>query len=234
MVYVNGSNLKVLRVLAIAEVKSLKTIFVDLPARGAVLAGALFMAGCAATSTQEIAQSASSGKLGCAPAEVEIVQHEPITIAASRSWVAKCKGATYRCSGVSTGNFAYSDVSCSQVHGNNVRSAGSTAAPLLPSSANASGVGDTDSTKGEPATALSVAPKRVSKTDARQRSVTTIEVQKHLQALGYKVGIADGTMGKRTIDALKKFQSDNQLPVTGAADEATVSKLAEKRTAARL
>lgn len=80
-----------------------------------VTAFCFFLGGCAATSNKEIAQTASSGKLGCAPKEIEILEHGPVTVAASRSWVARCKGTTFRCSGVSTGYFAYSDVSCTKM-----------------------------------------------------------------------------------------------------------------------
>ncbi len=35
-------------------------------------------------------------------------------------------------------------------------------------------------------------------------------------------------MGKRTVDAIKKFQEDNNLPRTGQADSETMSKLRDK------
>jgi predicted component of type VI protein secretion system len=47
------------------------------------------------------------------------------------------------------------------------------------------------------------------------------EAQKLLTALGYQPGPADGSMGKRTVDALSKFQRENKLPVTGKLDAAT-------------
>lgn len=58
--------------------------------------------------------------------------------------------------------------------------------------------------------------------------MTTGEMQKKLITLGYLSGKADGKAGRNTIDALKKFQTDNQLPATGVADEVTVAKLVEK------
>ncbi len=40
-------------------------------------------------------------------------------------------------------------------------------------------------------------------------------LQKALKREGYKPGVADGLMGKRTRNALRKFQKDNALKVTG-------------------
>jgi hypothetical protein len=56
-------------------------------------------------------------------------------------------------------------------------------------------------------------------------SMTTKQVQQRLSKLGYQPGPADGKIGKRTINALKKFQQDNDLPITGKADNETVNKL---------
>lgn len=55
--------------------------------------------------------------------------------------------------------------------------------------------------------------------------MSVAEVQKRLLELGYQPGKADGVMGQRTIDALKKFQQDNKLQVTGRMDYDTVEKL---------
>lgn len=54
------------------------------------------------------------------------------------------------------------------------------------------------------------------------------QIQQRLSALGYQAGPADGKMGKKTVEALKKFQGDNNLPKTGEADGATVDKLQSK------
>jgi peptidoglycan hydrolase-like protein with peptidoglycan-binding domain len=51
------------------------------------------------------------------------------------------------------------------------------------------------------------------------------DAQKLLAALGYQPGPADGSMGKRTVDALSKFQRDSKLPVTGKLDAATAEAL---------
>jgi putative chitinase len=54
-------------------------------------------------------------------------------------------------------------------------------------------------------------------------------VQIMLKLLGYKVGVVDGLYGPATNAALRMFQSDNGLPQTGIANDATL-KLLEKKT----
>lgn len=54
------------------------------------------------------------------------------------------------------------------------------------------------------------------------------EIQQHLLGLGYAVGKPDGMMGKRSIDALKKFQLDSGLPQTGQLNPETQNKLLTK------
>lgn len=49
--------------------------------------------------------------------------------------------------------------------------------------------------------------------------------QERLLALGYQPGAADGVMGPKAIAALKKFQSDHSLPVTGRLDRKTLDAL---------
>ena len=51
--------------------------------------------------------------------------------------------------------------------------------------------------------------------------------QSLLRANGYAPGPADGLMGKKTRQALKKFQADNGLPVTGSPDRQTLALLKE-------
>ncbi len=51
------------------------------------------------------------------------------------------------------------------------------------------------------------------------------EMQATLLALGYKPGLADGVMGKRTVQALKRFQKDSALPATGRLDAVSVARL---------
>ncbi len=54
------------------------------------------------------------------------------------------------------------------------------------------------------------------------------EIQQHLLGLGYAVGKPDGMMGKRSIDALKKFQLDSGLTQTGQINPETQNKLLAK------
>jgi hypothetical protein len=51
--------------------------------------------------------------------------------------------------------------------------------------------------------------------------------QGRLLNLGYEVGKVDGIFGAKTEAALKQFQADGSLPVTGRLDEATRTKLIE-------
>jgi hypothetical protein len=55
--------------------------------------------------------------------------------------------------------------------------------------------------------------------------MTLAEAQQRLQDLGYQPGSADGVKGVKTVLALKKFQEDHKLPVTGALDARTVDAL---------
>jgi hypothetical protein len=60
----------------------------------------------------------------------------------------------------------------------------------------------------------------------KQSSQNTIqEAQQRLQVLGYQPGSADGVMGAKTVLAVKKYQADHQLSVTGAIDEKTAASL---------
>jgi photosystem II stability/assembly factor-like uncharacterized protein len=51
------------------------------------------------------------------------------------------------------------------------------------------------------------------------------KAQEALDRAGYEIGIPDGRVGLRTIAALKRFQSDRYLPVTGQLDETTIAAL---------
>jgi carboxyl-terminal processing protease len=54
-----------------------------------------------------------------------------------------------------------------------------------------------------------------------------LEIQKRLELVGYRVG-ADGVFGPGTEAAVKRFQSDNKLNVTGVADQKSVETLNTK------
>lgn len=51
------------------------------------------------------------------------------------------------------------------------------------------------------------------------------EAQKRLAELGYNIGTVDGKMEQKTIEAIKQFQHDQGLAVTGKLDEETLQKL---------
>lgn len=55
--------------------------------------------------------------------------------------------------------------------------------------------------------------------------MTIFELQERLNELGYKVGTVDGVAGPRTVEALKKYQSDNKLTPSGTVDPETIRKL---------
>lgn len=76
---------------------------------------ALFFGGCAMSAQQAIplAQSASAGRIGCAPAEITITNFEGGFQTPARSWTATCKGTSYYCSGTATKG-VWRDVSCAK------------------------------------------------------------------------------------------------------------------------
>ncbi|MDX6406126.1 MAG: hypothetical protein QOH70_3581 [Blastocatellia bacterium] len=49
--------------------------------------------------------------------------------------------------------------------------------------------------------------------------------QEGLERAGYEIGNPDGQLGPRTIAAIKRFQSDRYLPVSGQLDDATIAAL---------
>lgn len=56
-------------------------------------------------------------------------------------------------------------------------------------------------------------------------NVTVREAQKKLQMSGYDPGPIDGIWGKKTENAIKKYQYDNELPETGNLDSPTLKKM---------
>jgi localization factor PodJL len=54
------------------------------------------------------------------------------------------------------------------------------------------------------------------------------ETQRLLERLGYSPGSADGKLNAKTQDAIRAFEADNELPVTG---EASVTLLRQLRSA---
>lgn len=60
------------------------------------------------------------------------------------------------------------------------------------------------------------------------------KAQEALDRAGYQVGVADGRLGTRTIAAIKRFQADRYLPVTGQLDQTTIAALGLGTVAANL
>ena len=58
---------------------------------------------------------------------------------------------------------------------------------------------------------------------------TTFDVQQKLVDLGYLHGNPDGKMGKKTIAALKRFQKESGISVTGKPDRETVEIMVRTR-----
>ncbi len=52
-----------------------------------------------------------------------------------------------------------------------------------------------------------------------------VATQRGLKALGYEPGATDGVLGPKTVDAIRAYQADRQLPVDGRASVALVRKL---------
>ena len=57
--------------------------------------------------------------------------------------------------------------------------------------------------------------------------VSAAELQSRLRDLGYYDGPPEAEPWPKTIDALRRFQRDNGLPITGCADAATMIALRE-------
>lgn len=63
---------------------------------------------------------------------------------------------------------------------------------------------------------------------AQSSDDTVYQVQKKLKELGYDPGPTDGVWGRKTTLAIKRFQRDKGLPVTGKLDERTQAELLVK------
>jgi len=85
-------------------------------------------------------------------------------------------------------------------------------------------------TQGQAAPAEDAAKQSAAATpDLDLKSRDTIRfVQKSLERLGYKTGGADGAFGKRTAAAIRKFEKDNGMRVTGKISKTLIAGLQEK------
>lgn len=59
-------------------------------------------------------------------------------------------------------------------------------------------------------------------TDPRRAGVVVLRSQEALATAGYQVGAPDGALGARTVAAIKKFQKDRAVSVSGKLDDATL------------
>lgn len=71
----------------------------------------------------------------------------------------------------------------------------------------------------------SAASEKDSQAQKQSSEFSVIDVQKRLNDLGYNPGPIDGKFGKKTADAIKKFQEENNLAPTGTINNETVLKL---------
>lgn len=72
------------------------------------------------------------------------------------------------------------------------------------------------------ATAIAVGSAAVAQTMSMR------EAQEVLQRLGYSVGTPDGVAGRRTVEALRRYQKEAGLPATGKLDAETINSLKAK------
>jgi peptidoglycan hydrolase-like protein with peptidoglycan-binding domain len=62
-------------------------------------------------------------------------------------------------------------------------------------------------------------------------SELVVQIQQALSNAGYRLGEVDGKLGPLTLAAVKKFQGDRHLPVTGTPDDITLAALGVSKTA---
>ncbi len=73
---------------------------------------------------------------------------------------------------------------------------------------------------GAPARGAEASASRTTRSDS-----TVKRAQEALHAAGYSVGVPDGVAGTRTVAAIRKFQADKGLPVSGTLDDQTLNAL---------
>ena len=66
---------------------------------------------------------------------------------------------------------------------------------------------------------------RVVKARSPRAESTVGEVQKLLMQRGYYMGMVDGMNGSQTRDAIRRFEKDANLPLTGKADDSLIAKI---------
>ncbi len=73
--------------------------------------------------------------------------------------------------------------------------------------------------------AIPTPPTPTSMAPAAPASMSVADAQRKLASMGYNPGPADGAMGGRTASALRAFQKDHKLSITGQLDAATMAEL---------
>ncbi|MDQ1707227.1 MAG: hypothetical protein QOJ88_438 [Pyrinomonadaceae bacterium] len=94
----------------------------------------------------------------------------------------------------------------------------------------AASAGTPPKTKG--ATKKKPAAARIPGATVAKPNETVRRAQQALNAAGYKVGVPDGRAGTITLNALKRYQGDRHLPVTGKFDAITLGSLGLSAAAA--
>ena len=61
----------------------------------------------------------------------------------------------------------------------------------------------------------------------------TLRTQKELKAVGYQIKVSDGIMNESTKRAIRKFQTDQQMPVSGLVDGQLIDVLLKQRERVR-
>jgi photosystem II stability/assembly factor-like uncharacterized protein len=88
----------------------------------------------------------------------------------------------------------------------------------------------TTTTKGRPGKKQTLTSRAAQKTPSPKPTDTIRLAQEALNAAGYKVGVPDGRAGTQTLSALKKYQADRHLLVTGKFDDVTLRSLGISKT----
>jgi hypothetical protein len=90
--------------------------------------------------------------------------------------------------------------------------------------------GSAPSLKSSQASANSQASAPQAVAPAEATTLDSKDAQAILNSIGYAVGVPDGVVGRRTLDAVRRFQQDAGIPITGQLDDATrAALLARKR-----
>jgi photosystem II stability/assembly factor-like uncharacterized protein len=79
--------------------------------------------------------------------------------------------------------------------------------------------------KSRPGKKKTPATRSAQNTAVAKPNDTVRKAQQALTAAGYNAGLPDGLAGTQTLNALKKYQSDRHLPVTGKFDNLTLGSL---------